>query len=192
MSAPMSRQRSPVPARAIEAGGARGPSRDPCGDEALGGLAARGEAVDPDLRIGDLASRAGVSTRTLRYYEELGLLVPARYTAGGERRYRIEDLAHLQRILELKDLLGMNLEEIRGFVLSEARLGELRVAFRAEQNTLTTAAETKRRAILEEALGLQTSLVECIDAKLARMAAFRSELHAKARRCRKLLDEGSR
>ena len=55
--------------------------------------------VDAGIRISDAATRAGVSARTLRYYEELGLLTPSLYTAGGERRYTLEDLAHLERIL---------------------------------------------------------------------------------------------
>ena len=42
-------------------------------------------------RIGELAARAGVTTRTIRYYEELGLLPPARRTSGGARRYTDDD-----------------------------------------------------------------------------------------------------
>ncbi len=44
-------------------------------------------AADAGIRISDAATRVGVSARTLRYYEELGLLTPSLYTAGGERRY---------------------------------------------------------------------------------------------------------
>ncbi len=75
------------------------------------------DVADPSevgLRISDAATRVGVSARTLRYYEELGLLTPSLYTAGGERRYTSEDLAHLGRILELREVLGMNLDEIQG------------------------------------------------------------------------------
>lgn len=145
--------------------------------------------ADPGLRIGGVAARAGVSTRTLRYYEELGLLAPSGRTAGGERRYQAQDLARLEHILELKDLLGMNLEEIRAFLFSQARLEELRVAYRVHKDRPTTAAKEKRRAILEEALVLQSSLIERMDAKLARMAEFRSQMHAHAKRCKQLLEE---
>ena len=84
------------------------------------------EAAEPGIRISDAATRAGVSARTLRYYEELGLLTPSLYTAGGERRYTTGDLDHLQRILELREVLGMNLDEIREFLALETRLDELR------------------------------------------------------------------
>src|SRR5450755_2936677 len=90
-----------------------------------------GGAPDAGLRISDAAARAGVSTRTLRYYDELGLLSPSEYTSGGERRYRDTDLVQLQRILELREALGMNLEEIKQFLESEQRLDEVRAAYRA-------------------------------------------------------------
>jgi len=54
------------------------------------------------IRISDAAATAGVSARTLRYYEELGLLTPSLYTRGGERRYTEGDLTQLRRILELR------------------------------------------------------------------------------------------
>ena len=65
------------------------------------------------LRISRAALELGVSARTLRYYEELGLLVPSGRTSGGERRYTEADLEQLRRILSLKEVLGMNLEEIK-------------------------------------------------------------------------------
>ena len=94
---------------------------------------------DGGIRISDAATQAGVSARTLRYYEELGLLTPSLYTAGGERRYTADDLAHLQRILELREVLGMNLDEIREFLAMETRLNELRASYRA------TKGATRRR-----------------------------------------------
>ncbi len=83
------------------------------------------------IRISDAASTAGVSARTLRYYEELGLLSPSLYTSGGERRYTEEDLIQLNRILELREVLGMNLDEIKEFLSFETRLDELRTTYRA-------------------------------------------------------------
>ena len=145
--------------------------------------------TDAGLRISDAAARAGVSARTLRYYDELGLLCPSLYTAGGERRYRDSDLVQLQRILELREALGMNLDEIKEFQESEQRLDEVRAAYRAEQEVDTKAARLQRKALLEEALALNESLKEQLNAKLARMDAFRATLAANADRCRQLLAE---
>ena len=141
------------------------------------------------LRIGDAAARAGVSARTLRYYDELGLLSPSQSTAGGERRYRENDLVQLQRILELREALGMNLEEIKRFLDSEQRLDEVRAAYRAEKARDTAAARAQRKVLLQEALALNESLEEQLRAKLVRMESFRDTLARNAERCRHLLAE---
>lgn len=147
------------------------------------------EATDLGLRIGDAAARAGVSTRTLRYYEELGLLRPSGRTLGGERRYEASDLTKLERIMELKKLTGMNLGEVKEFLASEDRLAELRAAYRANRDQSTKAARQHRRAILEEAIALRCALADRLDATLARIKAFRAQVQAETGRCRQLLDE---
>jgi DNA-binding transcriptional MerR regulator len=149
------------------------------------------KCADPDagLRIGDAAARAGVSARTLRYYEQLGLLSPSGYTAGGERRYAESDLSKLGRILELREVLGMNLEEIKEFLESETRLDEVRAAYRAKKDVRTRTARTQQKELLHEALALNESLAEQLNAKLARMDAFRATLVGNALRCRELLAE---
>jgi DNA-binding transcriptional MerR regulator len=153
------------------------------------GVAIPDTATHVGLRIGDVASRAGVSTRTLRYYEELGLLQPSGRTLGGERRYEAEDLAKLGRIIELKKLVGMNLEEVKAFLASEDRLMQLRADYRAHRDESTDAARKHQRAILEEAVALRSALVDQLDATSARVKGFRSQIHTEAERCRRLLDE---
>ncbi|MFC8450501.1 MerR family transcriptional regulator [Kitasatospora sp. NPDC057223] len=66
------------------------------------------------MRIGELARRAGTTTRTLRYYEARGLL-PARRSGNGYRAYGEDDLRLLQQIRLLQDF-GFGLEETRPFV----------------------------------------------------------------------------
>jgi DNA-binding transcriptional MerR regulator len=151
--------------------------------------AAPREGGDAGIRISDAATRVGVSARTLRYYEELGLLTPSLYTPGGERRYTPEDLAHLQRILELREVLGMNLDEIREFLALETRLDELRASYRATKDATSTKALAAQKATLQEALVLNESLAEQISTKLARMDGFRAKLRSDAQRCRELLTE---
>jgi DNA-binding transcriptional MerR regulator len=150
---------------------------------------AAGETIDAGIRISDAATRVGVSARTLRYYEELGLLTPSLYTAGGERRYTDEDLAHLQRILELREVLGMNLDEIREFLALGTRLDELRASYRARKGATSKKAKAEQKETLEEAVVLNESLAEQISTKLERMDDFRAKLVSDAQRCRDLLVE---
>jgi hypothetical protein len=83
----------------------------------------------------------------------------------------------------------MNLEEIRVLLSSRARLDELRVAYEAHADAPAEEAKERRRAIWEEALALQMSLVERMDVKLARLAAFRAQAKADAERCATLLQQ---
>ncbi|HEY1651724.1 MAG TPA: MerR family transcriptional regulator [Acidimicrobiales bacterium] len=147
------------------------------------------EASDAGIRISDAATRVGVSARTLRYYEELGLLTPSLYTAGGERRYTLDDLAHLERILELREVLGMNLDEIREFLALETRLDELKATYRANKGDTTKKALALQKATLQEAAELNESLAKALTDKLARMNAFRTTLTGDAQRCREILAE---
>lgn len=66
-------------------------------------------------RIGHLAEQAGVTVRTVRYYESLGLLKTQDRTNGGQRYYTDADLVYLKRILQLKKL-GLSLEEIGNII----------------------------------------------------------------------------
>ncbi len=63
-------------------------------------------------RIGELAQQAGVTTRTIRYYEELGILAQPRRPQARHRRYTEKDLLHLQRVQQLKGY-GLTLGEIK-------------------------------------------------------------------------------
>jgi DNA-binding transcriptional MerR regulator len=66
-------------------------------------------------RIGELARRAGVTARTVRYYEGLGLLKTQGRTGGGQRFYSDKDLVYIARIIQLKKY-GLSLEEIGNVV----------------------------------------------------------------------------
>jgi DNA-binding transcriptional MerR regulator len=66
------------------------------------------------MRIGELAARAGTTTRALRYYESRGLLV-ARRDVNGHRTYAEDDLRLLEQVRMLQDF-GFELEETRPFV----------------------------------------------------------------------------
>jgi DNA-binding transcriptional MerR regulator len=69
------------------------------------------EDPGPSLSIGELAKRTGVSTRTIRYYEELGILPRPERTDGGTRRYPREYIFYVEGARTLKEL-GFGLEEI--------------------------------------------------------------------------------
>lgn len=64
------------------------------------------------MQIGDVAERTGLSLRTIRYYEEAGLVTPSQRTTGGFRLYTENDIERLELIKQMKPL-GFSLEEMR-------------------------------------------------------------------------------
>jgi DNA-binding transcriptional MerR regulator len=71
--------------------------------------------MQADLSSGDLARATGHTVRTIRFYEEEGLLKPAVVSDGGHRRYTEEDLERLRLIGDLREL-GLSLCEIRSIL----------------------------------------------------------------------------
>ncbi len=134
-------------------------------------------------RIGEIAEEIGVSTRTLRYYEELGLLQPSAHTAGGSRRYAEVDRLRLLRIRELQAVMGFNLEEIGEILAADDRLTELRTECHKD------VTPQRRRSILIEAARLNARTREQVEAKIAILEAFRRDLEAKAERHAQLAEE---
>src|SRR5262245_8465364 len=121
------------------------------------------------IKIGDFARLAGTNLRTLRYYEEIGLLRPATRSAGGFRYYRGQDLDRLRMVASLQQL-GLELARIRE--LMDTRNGtptraefmeRVRRALR-EQVTLIdqrVSALTTQREELGRALGKLTECERC-------------------------------
>jgi DNA-binding transcriptional MerR regulator len=120
------------------------------------------EPGEARFRIGEVAAQAGVSPRTLRYYQELGLLDPAGLSPGGSRRYSARDVARLRRILELRDVMGFDLERINIILHAEDRLAELRDEVRAGVST------ERYRAAVEEAITINNGMRAQVEEKAAR------------------------
>jgi DNA-binding transcriptional MerR regulator len=134
------------------------------------------EEGERGLRIGEAARLAGVSPRTLRYYQELELLQPSGRTPGGARRYDKTDVDRLCRIRELQELMGFNLEEIAVVVQAEDRLARLRAEWQAGQPV------ERREEILNEARDLNRRLQSQVRGKLERLGTFLADLESRADR----------
>jgi DNA-binding transcriptional MerR regulator len=102
------------------------------------------EAEDAVFRIGDFSQLGQVSVRTLRHYDDLGLLKPAEVDPLTDyRSYTIEQLPRLNRIVALKDM-GFSLKEIHGFLEQDVSLGDLRGLLEHKQAELTAQLEAEQ------------------------------------------------
>ncbi|MBL1096270.1 MerR family transcriptional regulator [Streptomyces coffeae] len=125
------------------------------------------------MRIGELAERAGTTTRTLRYYESLGLL-PARRTGNGYRAYDEDDLRLLQEIRMLRDF-GIGLEETRPF-LECLRSGH------PAGDSCPASLEVYRRKLaeLDDCIARLTGVRQRVEEQLAQAERARAALAAEA------------
>ncbi|HEY3946247.1 MAG TPA: MerR family transcriptional regulator [Solirubrobacteraceae bacterium] len=119
--------------------------------------------LDKPLRIGEVAELTGTTPRTIRYYEEIGLLRGAERAHGKHRCYSEADVERVREIVRLKELLGLSLEQLSQLLEAEAARAELRREYHRTDNP------GKRKKILEQAL-------EHISTQLQLVRGRRSEL----------------
>jgi DNA-binding transcriptional MerR regulator len=138
------------------------------------------------LRIGEVAQLADVTTRTLRYWEEIGLVAPNAYAGGGERLYSAAVLERVKRIRDLQRLLGLSLAEIRVVLDADDVLDRLRSASREG------ARSDRRRRLLDEAIAANDRLIARLDAAVGRIEEFRRDRVEKGARMRASVAELSK
>jgi DNA-binding transcriptional MerR regulator len=131
------------------------------------------------LRIQEVAAETGLTSRAIRYYEEMGLLEPAARSDGAYRLFDESDLERLRFIKELRDDAGFSLAQIGQLLEDETARERNRERFRATRD----AAE--RRAIIVEARERVERQVETLKAKRERLDAMIAE----AERRRQHLDD---
>ncbi len=131
-----------------------------------------------ELRIGDVAKLAGTTPRTIRYYEEIGLLPAARgREPGSHRTYAEADVERLTELLRLKDLLGISLEELKALVEAE----DARAALRQEWDS-GVDDPARRSEILDEALGYIDRQLNLVRRRRDEIASLEAELSEKRKR----------
>ena len=135
------------------------------------------------LSIEQVAARTGLTKRTLRYYEEVGLLPPTGRTEGNYRRYSEEDIQRLDRIKKLRDLLGFSLADIRKLLDSEDERGQIKVAYQHETEARAKIAQLDRA---DELIRGQLHLIE---QKLEGLEQMRTGLLAKLEKHQHIREE---
>jgi MerR family transcriptional regulator, repressor of the yfmOP operon len=139
------------------------------------------------MRIGEVAERTGLTPRTIRYYEEIGLLAePATRRKGAHRAYDDGDVERLSELTRLRDLLNISLEELKQLVEAEEARAAIRRQFRE------TDSDAERLRLLDAALPHVETQLALVRHRLAELHALESELVAKRksilRRRRELSD----
>ncbi len=122
------------------------------------------------LQIGEVAERTSVTQRTLRFYEEKGLLRPPTRMEGGFRLYSEDDVRRVDHIRRLQNLLGITLAEIKEMVEAEEMLWELKAQYRPESDV----AEKRRQ--LQKAIDVVSSQHGVVSQKADQMSEMKTQL----------------
>jgi MerR family transcriptional regulator, repressor of the yfmOP operon len=137
------------------------------------------------LRIGDVARLVGTTPRTIRYYEEIGLLPEAGGRPSGQHRlYTPEEVERLREVMRLKSLLGVSLGELRTLLAAE----EARAAVRAQLRRDDVDPE-RRRELLLEALGHLDRQLELVRGRAHELAKLQEDLSERRKRVRRKIRE---
>lgn len=140
------------------------------------------------VRIGEVAQLTGTTPRTIRYYEELGLLAPTSdREPGAHRVYNDADVERLQEVLRLRRVLGLSLDELK-----ELSAEEFARAARKKEWDAGVDDPVRRREILEEAARYGELQLELVRRRRAELDELEQELVAKRRRVRGRLRDAAR
>ena len=124
------------------------------------------DAEAPLLRIQEVADLVGLTARSIRYYEEVGLLEPAARSEGAYRLYDADDVARLQFIKGLRDDAGFSLAEIGRLLEDETARAANRTRFRESRSA------TERRAVLLDGIERIDRQVATLRAKIDRLESM--------------------
>jgi DNA-binding transcriptional MerR regulator len=138
---------------------------------------------EPLLQIGEVADRTGVTQRTLRFYEERGLLKPPTRMEGGFRLYSEDDVARVTQIRRLQELLGLTLAEIKDMVEAEEVKEELRATYDPNRPLGQRIERVQKR------IEVTRRQVDIVTTKLAAMGEMQKDLEEKLERAQALLEE---
>jgi len=133
------------------------------------------------LRIQEVAEETGLTPRSIRYYEERGLLRPAARSEGAYRLYDASDLEQLRLIKGLRDDAGLSIADIGQILEDEESRRRTRAALKATDDPV------ERRRILLERLASIEGLHGRLNAKLARLQAMFDDVEARRGRLHDLL-----
>ena len=133
------------------------------------------------LRIGELAELTGTTPRTIRYYEEIGLLEGRERAQGKHRLYTDEDVARVKEIVRLRDLLGLSLEQLAQLVEAETARTEIR------RQLASASSPEERGQLRERALGHIDTQLKLVRGRRRELEKLEAELVEKRRDVRRKL-----
>ncbi len=135
------------------------------------------------MRIGEVAELTGTTPRTIRYYEEIGLLSGGTEREIGKHRcYSQADVDRIKEIVRLKDLLGLSLEQLSQLLEAETARADIRREFQE------TDDPERQRELLLKSQGHIANQLGLVRGRIAELTRLETDLSERAQRVRDKLD----
>lgn len=122
------------------------------------------------IKIDEVAKRTGLTKRTIRYYEEIGILPEPQRTEGGTRLYAEDDILLLNKVINAKEVLGFSLQELQQYLVMSESLENNKVVYRSANSEVE-----QREKLFEMVEGIDEQL-QLIEVKLMKIQKVKTEL----------------
>lgn len=137
-------------------------------------------------KIEQVAEQCGLTKRTIRYYEEIGLLFPPERSSGGFRLYSDKHIERLNQIKTARDVLGISLQELQEFISISEEFNNQRLDFRQTQNH---AAKLEKLSQIEKTIGKQLRMIDQKREKLTDIRKEFSDLYDRVLQAKRELNQ---
>ncbi|MFM1653701.1 MerR family transcriptional regulator [Brevibacillus sp. B_LB10_24] len=134
------------------------------------------------FKIDDVAKETGLTKRSIRYYEEIGLIQPPERTEGGTRLYTQADIERLKKIMDAREVLGFSLAELQRFMSVNEKIEQYGDLYNASE-------KQQSRADLQLLADNLREELEMINQKIRKMDRFKQEIEALHAKVTEILKE---
>ncbi|WP_374718791.1 MerR family transcriptional regulator [Parageobacillus toebii] len=138
------------------------------------------------FKIDDVAKETGLTKRTIRYYEEIGLIKPPERSEKGTRLYTEEDIEQLKKVIAAREVLGFSLQELHHFLTLKETIESHRLEYRNAVNQ-----EEKKQELQNIASSLRKQ-IDMLEQKMKKMLELKDELEQLEQRIQTILQEVER
>ncbi len=122
------------------------------------------------VKIDEVAKQTGLTKRTIRYYEEIGILPEPQRTDGGTRLYTEKDIDLLKKVVNAKEVLGFSLQELQKYIAISDVLETKKVVYRSANN------EHEQKEKLTQIIHVVNEQLGLIEVKLDKIQKVKQEL----------------
>jgi MerR family transcriptional regulator, repressor of the yfmOP operon len=135
------------------------------------------------LKIDDVAKKTGLTKRTIRYYEQIGLIYPPERSEGKTRLYTEEDVERLKKVIDARDVLGFSLQELKDYIEFKERIDSYQKDYKHSADKEQKLEKVKQ---IQSRLEVQLNIM---DEKIKKMKDFQSEMNSLHQRVQAFLEQ---